>query len=107
MTSEQHILARLLLIEEEMKNIGLWQLDAPNDEAFASSEPFCIDTMEAHEWLQWVLIPRLSSLIDSGMALPTAFTIAPYYEEAFKDDETRDYVDLLNHLRELDALFKQ
>ncbi|MFN6886374.1 YqcC family protein, partial [Proteus mirabilis] len=51
MTSEQHILARLLLIEEEMKNIGLWQLDAPNDEAFASSEPFCIDTMEAHEWL--------------------------------------------------------
>ena len=40
MTSEQHILARLLLIEEEMKNIGLWQLDAPNDEAFASSEPF-------------------------------------------------------------------
>ncbi|WP_431031585.1 YqcC family protein [Proteus mirabilis] len=107
MTSEQHILARLLLIEEEMKNIGLWQLDAPNDEAFASSEPFCIDTMEAHEWLQWVLIPRLSSLIDSGMALPTAFAITPYYEEAFKDDETRDYVDLLNHLRELDALFKQ
>ncbi|HID9641316.1 TPA: YqcC family protein [Proteus mirabilis] len=107
MTSEQHILARLLLIEEEMKNIGLWQLDAPNDEAFASSEPFCIDTMEAHEWLQWVLIPRLSSLIDSGMALPTAFAIAPYYEEAFKDDETRDYVNLLNHLRELDALFKQ
>ncbi len=107
MTSEQHILARLLLIEEEMKNIGLWQLDAPNDEAFASSEPFCIDTMEAHEWLQWVLIPRLSSLIDSGMALPTAFAIAPYYEEVFKDDETRDYVDLLNHLRELDALFKQ
>ncbi|NAC33184.1 YqcC family protein, partial [Escherichia coli] len=46
-------------------------------------------------------------LIDSGMALPTAFAIAPYYEEAFKDDETRDYVDLLNHLRELDALFKQ
>ena len=41
------------------------------------------------------------------MALPTAFAIAPYYEEAFKDDETRDYVDLLNHLRELDALFKQ
>ncbi|HEK3019309.1 TPA: YqcC family protein [Proteus mirabilis] len=107
MTSEQHILARLLLIEEEMKNIGLWQLDAPNDEAFASSEPFCIDTMEAHEWLQWVLIPRLSSLIDTGMALPTAFAIAPYYEEVFKDDETRDYVDLLNHLRELDALFKQ
>ena len=79
MTSEQHILARLLLIEEEMKNIGLWQLDAPNDEAFASSEPFCIDTMESHEWLQLVLIPRLSSLIDSGMALPTAFAIAPYY----------------------------
>jgi len=63
--------------------------------------------MEAHEWLQWVLIPRLSSLIDTGMALPTAFAIAPYYEEVFKDDETRDYVDLLNHLRELDALFKQ
>ena len=36
MTSEQHILARLLLIEEEMKNIGLCQFDAPNYDAFAS-----------------------------------------------------------------------
>lgn len=40
MTSEQHILARLLLIEEEMKNIGLWQLDAPNDEAFCKLRAF-------------------------------------------------------------------
>jgi uncharacterized protein YqcC (DUF446 family) len=106
MTPEQRILAKLLLIEEEMKNIELWQLGSPTEQAFESIEPFCIDTMSAHEWLQWVLIPRLSSMIENNMPLPHAFSIAPYYEEAFKDDESRDFTDLLNHLRELDAMFK-
>lgn len=105
MTTERDILAKLRLIEEEMRNIGLWQEQSPSDEAFASREPFCIDTMDSHEWLQWVLIPRLSSLIDEGLALPNAFAISPYYEEAFKDDDSRDYIDLLNHLRELDTFF--
>ncbi|MBI6529333.1 YqcC family protein [Proteus vulgaris] len=106
MTPEQRILAKLLLIEEEMKNIELWQLGAPTEQAFESTEPFCIDTMSAHEWLQWVLIPRLSSMIKNEIPLPNSFAITPYYEEAFKDDESRDFTDLLNHLRELDAIFK-
>ena len=67
MTPEQRILAKLLLIEEEMKNIELWQLESPAEQAFESVEPFCIDTMSAHEWLQWVLIPRLSSMIENEM----------------------------------------
>lgn len=106
MTPEQRILAKLLLIEQEMKNIELWQLESPTEQAFESVEPFCIDTMSAHEWLQWVLIPRLSSMIEREMPLPNTFAIAPYYEEAFKEDKSRDVTDLLNHLRELDAMFK-
>lgn len=105
MTSVHPVLAKLQLIEDEMKKIDLWQIEAPSEASFQSIQPFCIDTMQAHEWLQWVLIPRLTSVIDSGMPLPTTFAISPYYEETYKDDETRDYVDLLNHLRELDALF--
>lgn len=106
MTPEQRVLAKLLLVEDEMKNIGLWQSEPPCDGAFESKEPFCIDTMSAHEWLQWVLIPRLSAMIESGVELPRAFSISPYYEEAFKDDETQDYTVLLDHLRALDAIFE-
>ncbi|WP_193017206.1 YqcC family protein [Proteus sp. FME41] len=106
MTPEHHILAKLRLIEGEMKNIELWQAESPTEKAFESTEPFCIDTMSALEWLQWVLIPRLSSMIERGMSLPSEFSITPYYEEAFKDDESRNFADLLNHLRELDAMFK-
>ncbi|MEQ4924958.1 YqcC family protein [Proteus hauseri] len=106
MTPEERILAKLLLIEEEMKKITLWQSEPPCDGAFESKEPFCIDTMAAHEWLQWMLIPRLVTMIESEMPLPNAFSISPYYEEAFKDDNTRDYTNLLVHLRELDTLFE-
>ncbi|MEQ5186513.1 YqcC family protein [Providencia alcalifaciens] len=45
-------------------------------------------------------------MIESETPLPNTFAIAPYYEEAFKEDKSRDVTDLLNHLRELDAMFK-
>ena len=59
-----------------------WQEQAPDSRAFASEQPFCLDTLEPLEWLQWVLIPRMHQLLDSGMPLPQNFAVAPYYEMA-------------------------
>lgn len=45
-----------------------------------------MDTMEPVEWLQWVLIPRMHTLIDNAQPLPQAFAVAPYYEMALAAD---------------------
>ncbi|MEX0424359.1 YqcC family protein [Providencia rettgeri] len=105
MNIEQRIIEKLRHLEEEMKLKSLWNEQPPSPEAFNSVEPFCIDTMEAIEWLQWILIPRLQMLIEQGATLPTNFAVAPYFEEAYKHDEEEQYTLLINHLRELDGFF--
>ncbi|MDC9595639.1 YqcC family protein [Xenorhabdus anantnagensis] len=104
MSIEKQILHKLQLIEAAMKTAGLWQNYPPKPESFESTEPFSIDTMSAEEWLQWVLIPRMRALIDQKASLPTAFAIAPYFEEVYKEEVER-YLPLLEQLRALDNLF--
>ena len=106
MNIEQSIIEKLRHLEDEMKAKALWSELPPSPDAFESIEPFSIDTMEALEWLQWVLIPRLYAIIDQGAALPSNFAIAPYFEEVYKHDEEARFMVLLDHLRELDGLFQ-
>lgn len=106
MSIEKQILNQLQSIEVTMKAVGLWQNYPPKPESFESTEPFSIDTMSAEEWLQWVLIPRMRALIEQKANLPTAFSIAPYFEEVYKE-KTERYLPLLEHLRALDKLFTQ
>lgn len=94
----------LLTIEQVLRDHALWQGLPPDPAVFESTQPFCMDTLQPHEWLQWVLIPRMQALLDSQHPLPTNFAIAPYYEMAL--DATRTERErLLAVLLELDALF--
>lgn len=103
MTIHDHIRQQLLIIETLLRENHHWQMQAPGAAAFASQQPFCLDSMQPCEWLQWVLIPRLRALLDSGQPLPRAFSIAPYYEMALEASHPiRDL--LLKELRALDAL---
>lgn len=103
---ERHALVRqhLLAIEQVLRDHQLWQGVAPLPTAFESTQPFFMDTMEPHEWLQWVLIPRMHALIDSNLPLPVAFALAPYYEMAL-DAAHVGRESLLAALQELDVLF--
>lgn len=96
-TSEQ-----LNRIEDEMQKIMLWQTTPPKPDAFLSQEPFAIDTMEAHEWLQWIFIPRMRALIDAKAKLPQGFALHPYFEEALKEQENVSH--LLYLIKQLDDL---
>ena len=93
----------LQAIEQSMRELALWQLIPPEAEAFASTEPFCIDSMLAEEWLQWVLLPRMHALLDANAPLPTRFAITPYFEEALKDRQP-SCLPLLVLLQRLDSL---
>ncbi len=103
---ERHALVRqhLHAIEQVLRDHQLWQGVAPQPAAFDSTQPFCMDTLEPHEWLQWVLIPRMHALIDSAQPLPDSFAIAPYYEMAL-DAAHVGREPLLAALQELDVLF--
>ena len=104
MTLHDSVRDRLRAIEALLRETEHWQATAPDSSAFASDKPFCLDTLEPLEWLQWVLIPRMHQLLESGQPLPQNFAVAPYYEMALDAAHVgRD--PLLKALQDLDALF--
>ncbi|AKH89884.1 YqcC family protein [Edwardsiella tarda] len=89
-------------IESQLRALALWQAQAPSAEALASQEPFCVDTLEASEWLQWIFLPRMQALVRNRAPLPRRMAIAPYLEMAYQHDLVR-IAPLLEALQRLDA----
>lgn len=87
MSIHNQVRLNLQAIEQSMRDLALWQAAPPEQEAFASTEPFCVDSMQAENWLQWVLLPRMYALLDAHATLPTRFAITPYFELALKDKD--------------------
>lgn len=79
MSTENQLHNILQNIERAMRELALWQIEPPEDQAFESVEPFCIDTMKPEQWLQWVFIPRLYALSSHGSVLPSDSFIAPLF----------------------------
>lgn len=74
----------LLAIEKELRTIGLWATERPPQAALQSTEPFCIDTLEFTQWIQFVFIERMKLIVESGHSLPSVSGIAPMAEEYFR-----------------------
>lgn len=104
MTHQDQIRHALWEIERTLRDSVFWQSTPPDAHAFTSTEPFCIDTMSAEQWLQWILLPRLHAMLDGGVPLPSVLAITPYFEEALTGD-INSIAPLLSQLRALDALF--
>ncbi|WP_312952687.1 YqcC family protein [Superficieibacter sp.] len=104
MTLHDSVREQLGIIEALLRHHHHWQSAAPDASVFDSTQPFCMDTLEPLEWLQWVLIPRMHVLLDSGQPLPQSFAIAPYYEIALDAAHPmREHI--LPTLQQLDAFF--
>lgn len=69
-----------------MHTHNIWEATAPSLEDLANDQPFCIGTLSATQWLQWIFIPRMNALLDAGADLPRNFSITPYLEEALKEE---------------------
>ncbi|MBX2859429.1 MAG: YqcC family protein [Cellvibrionaceae bacterium] len=105
MNKQRAAIAVLLFkLETELRELQLWQNQPPSKEALASTQPFCLDTLELHQWLQFVFIKRISQLLDSGGALPNRCDITPYAEEYWPSSDS-SFESLLSCLRQLDAAF--
>lgn len=93
----------LLQIEVELRKLGEWQSDVPPAEAFESTQPFCLDTMDFTQWLQFVFIERMKQLVEADMPLPSASGIAPMAEEHFRG-RSQSGAGLIRVLVEMDTL---
>ncbi|WP_394561645.1 YqcC family protein [Aquipseudomonas alcaligenes] len=94
---------QLLLIERELRVLDMWSVEAPSAEALASQQPFCIDTLDFEAWLQWLFLPRMKQLLESGGPLPAASGIRPLAEERYKGRDA-EVGALLGALGEFDRL---
>ncbi|MGP8290794.1 YqcC family protein [Vreelandella zhanjiangensis] len=77
MSVHQQLQTALLELEAAMKAANLWRVETPQASAFASQEPFCIDTMSLPQWVRFVFVARLNALIDANAPLPAKCEVAP------------------------------
>jgi uncharacterized protein YqcC (DUF446 family) len=97
------IAQQLLLIERELRLQGWWDEQPPSDQALASQQPFCVDTLAFEQWLQWIFLPRMKYLLESGAALPEACGIQPMAEQVYGERSEQAQV-LIRLLGEFDQL---
>jgi uncharacterized protein YqcC (DUF446 family) len=84
---EHQVAALLIDVEAHLRQMGLWASEPPSAEALASSQPFCIDTLDFNQWLQFVFLPTMYTILEEGAELPTECGIAPMAEEFFRGAE--------------------
>ncbi|WP_166264880.1 YqcC family protein [Marinobacter caseinilyticus] len=74
----------LLRIEAELRRLSVWATETPMPSALQSDKPFCVDTLEFTEWLQFIFLPKMKVLVEQGRTLPQVSGMAPMAEEYFQ-----------------------
>jgi uncharacterized protein YqcC (DUF446 family) len=99
---QQAVRVAMLLIDLEaaLRSHALWDSEAPDPLALASTEPFCVDTLDFAQWLQFVFLPRMRMLIDAGAELPQRCGIAAMAEVCLAASHGGEHVIAV--LREID-----
>ncbi|GHE22815.1 YqcC family protein [Halomonas urumqiensis] len=77
MSVHQELDTALRRLEATMMAANLWRMEPPSPDAYASEAPFCIDTMTMQQWLRFVFIARLDTLVEHRAAMPAKCEVAP------------------------------
>lgn len=103
--SDKHIsVAEILMdIEKELRELRLWEFEIPSAEALASTLPFAVDTLDFHQWLQFIFIPRLYLMVEQRLPLPAISGVKPMAEEYFGPLQLNSAA-LILHLDKMDNL---
>jgi len=100
------IAEQLLLIERELRVLGMWKAVPPSDEDLSSSEPFCVDTLDFDQWLQWIFLPRMKTILEQDLALPNASGILEMAEMIYAS-RLGEFRTLLSLLAQFDRLITE
>ncbi|WP_397449855.1 YqcC family protein [Pseudomonas sp. NA-150] len=97
---------QLLLIERELRRLGWWSDSPPSEQALASHEPFCVDTLEFEQWLQWIFLPRMKAILEQDLPLPNASGILEMAEMVYATRQS-EVLALQQLLAEFDRLITE
>ena len=90
-------------IEQELKQLSLWQSEQPPASTLRSQQPFAVDTLAFHQWLQFIMIPRMHSMVAARQPLPSQVAISPMAAQVYKG-QLKQHRLLIGHLRRLDIV---
>lgn len=105
-SKKEQVVLSLSNIKTELDKLGLWSngRNRPNEIAFLSGMPFCMNTMEFHQWIEFVLYPRMMEIVNSDNPLPERVLIHTYAQEIYRG-RWQEYKDLIKTLMEFDKIF--
>lgn len=99
---QERVQAKIDEIEQEMKRIGYWQSDPLQPEQYEFRSAFAMDTMAFSQWLQFIFIPRVKSMIETGEKFPPdSHNGAQAVREFDGDDEAQRLASLLSEFDEI------
>ena len=104
MPSHQQLGAKIDEIVAEMRRLGIWESRPPPKEAMDFKKAFGADTMIFTQWLQFVFIPNVGALVQSGGKLPGSSSVGTMAIREF-DGQTQ-LVRLESLLCEFDGMFR-
>ncbi|MEZ9199066.1 YqcC family protein [Shewanella sp. 10N.286.54.B9] len=92
----------LVALEAELAAQNLLSIESPTKEALTSSAPFSCDVMPFEQWLQFIFLPKMHTILDSNLSLPNAISIAPMAQHVWQG-ETK-YQTLVGLIQAIDSL---
>ena len=93
----------LLEVEAILRCSGKWDKKQPPMAALGSAEPFCLDTLDFEQWLQWILLPRMKNILEHRKPLPLRSGISPYAEDCLPKRDPH-MLKLLQVIKRFDEL---
>ncbi len=94
---------KIVEIQIEMKRIGYWQSEPLPEEKHNFHAAFAMDTMAFSQWLQFIFIPRVTSIVEARSEFPSSSSVGAQAIREFDGDP--DAQRLVSLLCEFDALF--
>ena len=95
----------LLEVEATLRINGKWDESSPDSNALASKQPFCMDTLEFEQWLQWIFLPRMKTTLEQTKPLPAKSSIFVYANECLQKNDPSTG-SLLKLIKTFDDLIK-
>lgn len=89
---------------QALKDCQLWSEQSPSVQALQSQQPFCLDSLSFQQWLQFVLVERLTKIIAEQQTLPKLTReqgMLPMAEETLSQ---KNCPQVLKVIRQLDEL---
>lgn len=90
-----------------MRQVNVWEIPEPSDQALASQQPFCIDSMGFDQWIKFVMLERFKVILANGNALPSTSSIAPMAQEFYKTQNKVAKDAIVQALEDIDLCLSQ